>query len=403
MSHSDLSCDVLVIGGGNAALCAAITAREAGARVLVLEHAPRVFRGGNSRHVRNFRAMHENPTKTLTGAYTEAEYWKDLLGVTHGKTNEQLARTVIRNTSELLPWMEARGVRFQPSLTGTLSLSRTNAFFLGGGKAMLNAYYGHAERIGVDIRYDSEVQCLQVVDGAVQKVSAATLGEPFTVEARSVVVACGGFQANIEWLREYWGDAADNFIIRGTPYARGRMLKNLLAQGIAPIGDPTQCHAVAVDARAPKFDGGIVTRLDCIPFGIVVDHQARRFFDEGQDMWPKRYAIWGRLVAQRPNQIAYTILDNKAETLFMPSVFPAIRANTLGELAEKLGLDAHALEATVRNTTAPCVPARSIPTCLTIARLAKSSLPRRIGRAPSIRRPFLLTPCAPASHLRTWA
>jgi tricarballylate dehydrogenase len=161
------------------------------------------------------------------------------------------------------------------------------------------------------------------------------------------VVSSGGFQANIEWLREYWGDAADNFWIRGTPYARGRMLRNLLDQGVAAVGDPKQCHAVAIDARGPKFDGGIVTRLDCVPFGIVVDHEGRRFYDEGEDMWPKRYAIWGRLVAHRPKQIAYAILDAKAETLFMPSVYPAIRADTIGALAEKLGLDAHALETTV--------------------------------------------------------
>jgi len=106
---------------------------------------------------------------------------------------------------------------------------------------------------------------------------------------------------------------------------------------------------VAIDARAPKFDGGIVSRLDCIPFGIVVDQEARRFYNEGEDIWPKRYAIWGRLVALRPKQIAYAILDTKSETLFLPSVFPAIRADTIRELAQKLGLDAGALEATVRN------------------------------------------------------
>ena len=118
-----------------------------------------------------------------------------------------------------------------------------------------------------------------------------------------MVVSSGGFQANIAWLREYWGDAAANFIIRGTPYAQGVVLKNLLEQGAAPVGDPAQCHAVAVDARAPKFDGGIVSRLDSIPFSIVVDRTGRRFYDEGEDIWPKRYAIWGRLVAQR--RVAY--------------------------------------------------------------------------------------------------
>src|SRR4029077_12581111 len=139
----------------------------------------------------------------------------------------------------------------------------------------------------------------------------------------------------------------ENFLIRGTPYARGRILRNLLDQGAASVGDPTQCHAVAIDARAPRFDGGIVTRLDCIPFGIVVDRAGKRFYDEGEDLWPKRYAIWGRLVAQQPGQIAYTIVDAKSFHLFMPSIFPAIQAPTIGELAAKLTLDPSALEKTV--------------------------------------------------------
>jgi tricarballylate dehydrogenase len=341
--------DVLVVGGGNAALCAAITSREAGATVLVLEHAPREFRGGNSRHTRNLRAMHLKPTSTLTDSYPEADYWNDLVSVTGGKTDEHLARIVIRGTSDVLPWMEAQGVHFQPSLRGTLNLSRTNAFFLGGGKAMLNAYYATAERMGIKVAYNTEVKSLRLVDGFVREAVAISEGSPVTVRARSIVVASGGFEANIEWLREYWGDAADNFLIRGTPFDKGVILRNLLDQGVAPVGDPKQCHAVAIDARAPKFDGGIVSRLDCIPFGIVVDQDARRFYDEGEDIWPRRYAIWGRLVALRPKQMAYAILDTKSEALFMPSVFPAIRGDSVSELAQKLGLEAGALEATIRD------------------------------------------------------
>jgi tricarballylate dehydrogenase len=339
--------DVLVAGGGNAALCAAITARQLGASVLLVEHAPRALRGGNSRHTRNFRAMHPGPAGPLTGTYDEDEYWDDLLRVTDGNTDEHLARMTIRASSGLITWMQRTGVHFQPSLTGTLSLARTNAFFLGGGKALVNACYVTAEALGIDIFYDSEVLSLPLRDGAVRHAEITHRGFPASVHARSIVAASGGFQANLDWLRQYWGDAADNFVIRGTPYNRGRLLKNLLDQNVAPVGDPTQCHAVALDARAPKFDGGIATRLDSIPFSIVVNRDSERFYDEGEDVWPKRYAIWGRLIAQQPGQIAYSICDAKSVPLFMPSVYPAIHADSVPELAEKLGLDPIKLRVTM--------------------------------------------------------
>ena len=348
--------DVVVIGGGNAALSAALTARQAGASVLVLEHAPRTMRGGNSRHTRNLRAMHAAPTSVLTEAYNEDEYWDDLLRVTGGNTDERLARMTIRLTQEALPFLEGCGVRFQPSLAGTLNLSRTNAFFLGGGKALLNALYAQAGRAGVEVLYDTEVQAVELDDGFVRRLRVNCHGFPTEVEARAVVAAAGGFQANIEWLRQGWGPAADNFLIRGTPYAKGRVLRSLLDQGIASVGDPTQCHAVAIDGRAPKFDGGIATRLDCVPFSIVVNRDARRFYDEGEDVWPKRYAIWGRLVAQQPDQVGFSIIDSRSERLFMPSVFPAIKADTVAGLAEKLGLDPAKLDATVREFNAACQP-----------------------------------------------
>jgi tricarballylate dehydrogenase len=389
------SCDVLVVGGGNAGLSAAITAREAGASVMLLEHAPIAFRGGNSRHTRNLRLMHESPTATLKGSYSSSEYWSDLLSVTRGKTDEHLARIAIDATAQLLPWMVAHGARFQPALEGTLSLSRTNAFFLGGGKALLNAYYGAAERLGVSVLYDTEVRSLCLVNGMVREVLTVKNGASVLVRPKTVVVCSGGFQANIDWLREYWGDAAGNFIIRGTPYAKGVVLKNLLEQGVAEVGDPTQCHAVAVDARAPKFDGGIVSRLDCVPFSIVVDRAGRRFYDEGEDIWPKRYAIWGRLVAQCPEQIAYAVTDAKSEKLFMPSAFPPIRAESIGELSAKLGIHAPALEATVRNFNQAVRPGRFDPSVLDGCRTEGIDPPKTHWARPIDEPPFIGYPLRP--------
>src|SRR5512133_2147591 len=147
--------DVLVIGGGNAALCAALMAREAGASVMLLEAAPREWRGGNSQHTRNLRCMHDAPQDVQVEAYPEQEYWDDLLKVTGGLTDEKLARLVIRASSNCRTWMQQHGVRFQPPLSGALHVARTNAFFMGGGKALVNAYYRSAEAMGVKVLYET--------------------------------------------------------------------------------------------------------------------------------------------------------------------------------------------------------------------------------------------------------
>ncbi len=378
---------MLVVGGGNAALCAAITARHAGASVLVLEAAPKFYRGGNTRHTRNMRCAHDAATDTLSGPYGEDEFWDDLKRVTEGHTDEALARLMIGQSKEILDWMPRQGVRFQPSLGGTLSLGRTNSFFLGGGRAMLNTLYLTAESLGVAVVYDAEVVDLAIDAGMFLSATLVRGGERSTVRAATLVAAAGGFEANIEWLKVYWGDAADNFLIRGSPYNRGTLLKLLLDRGVQEIGDPTQCHAVAIDARAPKFDGGIITRLDCVVFGIVVNKHARRFYDEGEDIWPKRYAIWGRLVAAQPDQIAYIVFDASALTLFMPSLYPPVEAASIRELAGKLALDPGALESTVDRFNAAVRPGTFDHTILDDCRTEgldppKSHWARRIERAP---------------------
>ena len=350
--------DVVVIGGGNAALCAAITAREEGASVLLLEAAPKEWRGGNSQHTRNLRCMHNQPQDVLIDAYPEEEYWQDLLKVTAGKTNEHLARLVIRSTETCRDWMKKHGVNFQPPLSGALHVARTNAFFMGGGKALVNAYFRSAKNLGVAIQYETKIKELDLKDG---KFIAAIAENGTRYEAKACVLAAGGFESNREWLREAWGQneagewPADNFIIRGTRFNQGNLLKFMLAEGADAIGDPSQSHCVAVDARAPLYDGGICTRIDCVSLGIVVNNQAKRFYDEGEDFWPKRYAIWGRLVAKQPQQIGYSIIDSKSVGRFMPPVFEGVKANTIQELANKLNLDLIQMEQTVNAFNKACV------------------------------------------------
>jgi tricarballylate dehydrogenase len=224
----------------------------------------------------------------------------------------------------------------------------------------MNAYYRSAEQLGIEVRYEAEVERLELDDG--RFVAAHVNGQAGAqrIEARACVVASGGFESNREWLREAWGQneagewPADNFAIRGTRFNMGVLLKDLMAQGADTIGAPDQSHCVAIDARAPLYDGGICTRVDCVSLGIVVNQQAQRFYDEGEDFWPKRYAIWGRLVAQQPGQRGFSIIDAKAVGRFMPPVFPGEKADTLEQLARQLGLDEQAFVKTVQEYNAAC-------------------------------------------------
>jgi tricarballylate dehydrogenase len=268
-------------------------------------------------------------------------------------------------------------------------LSRTNAFFMGGGKALMNAYYRSAEALGVQIRYDAPVDRLELKCG---RFVAAHCGAT-RIEAHACVVASGGFESNLEWLREAWGQnaagewPADNFAIRGTRFNQGVLLRDLIDQGADMIGDPTQAHMVAIDARAPLYDGGICTRVDCVSLGVVVNQQARRFYDEGEDFWPKRYAIWGRLVAQQPGQLAYSIIDAKAVGRFMPPVFAGAKADSLPDLARQLGLDESTFMRTLNDYNAACRVGRfdhtALDDCHTEGLLpAKTHWARPIDTAP---------------------
>jgi tricarballylate dehydrogenase len=381
------------VGGGNAALCAALEARRGGASVLILEAAPKHLRGGNSRHTRNVRHVHKGPVNQLVGDYLEDEFYKDLLQVTGGETNEELARMCIRASEDLGSWMPTNGISWQGALRGTLSLNRTNAFFLGGGKALVNAYYQTAEAMGIEAVYESEVTDIVPGAGAPFSISVARGGRSERVQAQAVVVASGGFEANLEWMSQYWGEDVNNFAIRGTAYNRGRPLQVLLDRGAKPIGNPKEFHAVAVDARGPMFDGGIVTRLDTVPFGIVVNREGRRFSDEGADFWPKRYASWGGLIARQPGQVAFSLLDAKMSDAFMPSLFPPLVANSVHELALQLSLNPETVVETVESFNAAVQPGTYDATVLDDCTTAgidppKSHWARRLDTPPYMAYPL---------------
>lgn len=343
MKKIPFTCDVLVVGGGIAALCAGISARRAGASVLLVECAPKEMRGGNTRHSRNFRIKHDETSSLVRGTYSEEEFLSDVYLAAAGTSDETLARLLVRKSAELPQWLAANGVVFQNMTDSTLPWSRKTAFFLGGGKAMVNALYATAAQGGIAILYDSAVSALHP-DGSVTFIRK---GAPETLHAKVVVVCSGGYQANKDWLRREWGEGAANFVNRGTPFATGNVLQLLLDMGARSVGIPGACHLVAVDARSPEHDGGIVTRVDGIPFGIVVDRYGRRFYDERTETGPRRYSMWGKLVAGRPGQIATLILDATGFKRSLPSIFPPLRAQSVAAMAVLLNMDPATLTATV--------------------------------------------------------
>jgi tricarballylate dehydrogenase len=341
--------DVLVVGGGSAGLSAAIAARRAGASVRLVEHAPAKLRGGNTRHARNFRVMHDGPRWYVPDDYSEDAFFRDLQRVTRGAADEKLARLLIRGSADITEWLIDNGVRLQDPDGGAMPYSRRTAFFLGGGKAMINALYTTAIKLGVTISYDSELVALSLDDHGGCATDIRHEKEIERIVPKTLVLCSGGHQANSDWLRQDFGPAADNFMIRGTPHDTGTVLRLLFEAGAKPVGDPARAHMVAVDARGPKFDGGIVTRITAIPHGIVVDRDGRRFHDEGEDARKTHFARWGARIAECPDQIAYLILDADGIGRALPTALAPVRADSIAELAAKLGLDPTATAMTIRD------------------------------------------------------
>jgi tricarballylate dehydrogenase len=344
--------DVLVIGGGAAALAAAIEAAGAGARVQLLDAAPPALRGGNTRHSRNFRYAHDGPTPFTPDAYRAASFHADLLRATGSGADPTLLEALIEGSTALPGWLIAQGVALQRADDGRLPYSRRTAFFLGGGMAATLALHDRAAALGVQVRQETPVHGL-LLDG--QRVRGVDKGTGASI-AGACVLACGAAHADPVWLRRYWGSAADGFINRGTPHARGELMQWLLARGAASAGDPSRLYLVAVDARSPAHDGGIVTRIRGMPLGLVVDRTGQRHHDEGADTAATRYARWGRRLARLPGQIGWLVLDAAGLRAAPAALYPPIRAATIDALAAASGIDAAGLAATVADYNASIRP-----------------------------------------------
>ncbi|MBI5446503.1 MAG: FAD-dependent tricarballylate dehydrogenase TcuA [Deltaproteobacteria bacterium] len=370
-----LSADVLVVGGGNAGLVAAIESANRGARVLLIEKGPREKRGGNSRFSGgHFRIVLENGTKDLepllkdsvlpkgeieVAPYRNDAYYADLMRVTEGLSEQSWAERIVNESYATATWMKEQGLvwglntgqivpkdgkLFWPS--GTTVLTAGNS-----GEGLVEMLYGIAERKGVPVLYQTAARTLLTgAEGNVCGVLALGREGFLRIEAKSVILACGGFEANPEMRRRYLGEGWDLVKVRGTRYNTGDGLNMAFALGAQSCGHWGGCHASIVSEDSPMVEAEAV---GCIRysylFSVLVNADAKRFVDEGENFIVYTYAKMGRQVARQPGSVAYQIFDAKVARFLRPEYENAIRAesDTLDGLAEELGLDPEAFRRTI--------------------------------------------------------
>jgi tricarballylate dehydrogenase len=359
--------DVVVIGGGNAAFCAALAARESGASVLVLECAPIDERGGNSRFTAGAMRVAYNDVDDLArlmpdltdedkantdfGAYPADQFYDDLCRVTQYRTDPQLAEMLVGRSFETMLWMRSKGIRFAP-IYGRQAFKVDGKFKFwggltveawGGGPGLIDALYNAAERDGIEVWYESRAIELIHDDGGVRGVVVRKNGRIVNVAAHSVVIASGGFEANAEWRTRYLGPGWDLAKVRGTRFNTGDGIRMALEIGAMPYGNWSGCHAVGWDRNAPEFGDlsvGDGFQKHSYPFGIIVNGRGRRFVNEGADFRNYTYAKYGRAVLEQPGQFAWQIFDRKVAHLLRDEYrikrVSKVSAATLEELAGKL-------------------------------------------------------------------
>jgi len=358
--------DVIVVGGGNAALCAALTAREEGATVLLLERAPPEERGGNSCFTEGLMRFVYNGTEDIRalspdltpdelssdfGRYTEDKFFDDMARVTQNRTDPDLCEILVRQSNAVMHWMRRQGVRFLPQF-GRQAFRVDGKFTfwggatlaaVGGGRGLVDQLYRACERAGVDIRYNAWVRDLKHSDAGVGGVVVKLDGDTQEMSAASVILACGGFEANAAWRARHLGPGWDLAKVRGTKYNSGDGLDMALRIGAQPAGHWSGCHAVGWERYADDF-GSFETmddyERDNYPFSIIVNAEGRRFLDEGADIRNYTYAKYGRIILQQPDQFAWQIFDSSVTHLLRPEYrarrVTKVVANSIEELADRL-------------------------------------------------------------------
>lgn len=389
--------DVIVVGAGNAALCAAISARESGASVLVLEKAGVDERGGNSLFTAGgFRFVHDGVDdlqKDVLVDLSKAEvdqivipplskdtYLDDLRRVTEGQTDDTLAELLVGNSRETVVWMRANGVRFIPMFgRQSFKVDGKHHFYggvnieaVGGGWGLVDSLIKRAERVGVEIRYSTALrELLQDRSGAVSGVRVMGPDGYEELAARSVVLACGGFEANPEMRVRYYGAGWESCRVRGSRHNTGDGIQAALDIGAQAFGGWSTCHAVAWDISAPPFGDRVVLdnfQKHSYPIGIVVNLRGERFVDEGADYRNHTYAKYGREIMKQPKRTAIQIFDAKTIDMvrdeYRIKQVTKATANTIEELAQALDIDVAGLTRTVSEFNAACQPGNYNPSVL---------------------------------------
>ncbi len=367
MSKTDRSYDVVVVGGGNAALCAALSAREAGAeRVLLLERAPEDQRGGNSSYTEGLMRfvydgmddivalspdLSDEERKSDFGAYTEADFFDDMARITQYRTDPELCEILVRESRHIMHWLRQHGVHFIPQF-GRQSFKVDGRFKFwggatlaasGGGRGLVDTLYTAVQKAGIEIRYDAWTRDLIQDRGAVCGVQVQGADGPDDIYAASTILACGGFEANAEWRARYLGPGWDLAKVRGSKYNTGDGLAMALRAGAQPRGHWSGCHAVGWERDAADFGEFEIMddyERDSYPFSIMVNGEGRRFLDEGADIRNYTYAKYGRRVLEQPGQFAWQVFDQAAVHLLRPEYrsrhVTKVVANTVEELADKM-------------------------------------------------------------------
>jgi len=378
--------DVLVVGAGNAALCAAISAHESGARVLMLEAAPFEERGGNSHFTGGaFRfafsgvddliavlpsLAQENLDDVDFGAYTQEDFFDDLFALTQDRSDPELAEILVRSSLDTAKWVVRQGVKLQPGL-GRQAYQVDGKFkfwgglalhIWGGGPELLKALYANVERRGIPIMYETPATGLIREDGRLRGVMAEYRGAPRAIRAGAVVLACGGFESNPEMRARYLGAGWELAKVRGTRFNMGAGLTMAMGIGARPYGHWSGCHSVAWDINAPPYGDltvGDQFQKHNYPFGIVVNAKGERYVDEGANFHSHTYAKYGGEIVKLPGMFAWQVFDSKVNHLLRSEYrirrVAKAEAGTLEELAGKLdGVDAAGFLRTVRDFNAAC-------------------------------------------------